>query len=158
MRQTINKVKQTVEQKRILWAYPIAQKLQENHYSLVIRWVGECLRIYASEFKPEKLSKLDKYIQQALDSQNSLTSLLCQEISREIWYLPEREEFQTAIARLWASIAAFKDGEEDGGIMEAGAAVELVLPDISNRPLLERYLEAAVRIREEYESQSSRMG
>lgn len=38
--------------------------------------------------------------------------------------------------------------------MEAISAVELVLPDISDRRLLDRYLEAAVRICEEYESQN----
>ncbi len=38
--------------------------------------------------------------------------------------------------------------------MYTTAAVELVLPDISDRRLLDRYLEAAVRICEEYESQN----
>ncbi len=89
-----------------------------------------------------------------MEEQHLLTPSQCLEISREIWYLPEREEIQTAIARLWGSIAAFKEGEEHGGIMEAISAVELVLPDISDRRLLDRYLEAAVRICEEYESQN----
>ncbi|MEH1770059.1 hypothetical protein [Nostoc sp.] len=68
--------------------------------------------------------------------------------------MPEREEIQTAIARLWGSIAAFKDGEDRGGVMETTRAVELVLPDISARRLLDRYLEAAIIIFEEYESQN----
>jgi hypothetical protein len=104
--------------------------------------------------KSNKLLQLNKYIQQALEEQNVLTSSQCFEMSREIWYLPEREEIQTAIARLWDSIAAFKEGEEHGGVMETTMAVELLLPNISDRRLLERYLEAAVRIYEEYESQN----
>ena len=153
MKKTINNVKQTIIQKRILWAYPIALKLQKYDYSLAILWTVECIQIYSSEFKPQKLSHLNKYIQQARDLQNVLTPLQCDEISRKIWYLPERDEIQTAIARLWGSISAFKDGDEHGGIMEVTMAVELVLPDLSNRSLLDRYLEVAVRISEEYESQ-----
>lgn len=154
MRQIIENVKQTIAQKQILWAYPIARELQKYHYSLAIQWAIECMEMYSSEFESDKFSKLNKYIQQASDSQNVLTSLQCSEISGEIWYLPEREEIQTAIARLWGSIAAFKEGEEHGGIMETTSTVELLLPDISDRHLLDRYLEAAVIIYEEYESQN----
>lgn len=88
-----------------------------------------------------------------IETSNIFTPLQCDEISREIWYLPEREEIQTAIARLWGSISAFKDGEEHGGVMEITMAVELVLPDISDHRLLDRYLETAIKISEEYESQ-----
>ena len=154
MKQIIENVKQTITQKKILWAYPIALTLQKYHYSLAIQWAIQCLQIYASEVNSDKLSQLNKYIQQAMEEQNVLTPLQCNEISREVWYLPEREEIQTAIARLWGSISAFKDGEEHGGIMEATMAVELLLPDTPNRPLLDRYLEAALRICEEYESQN----
>lgn len=154
MEEIIKNVKQTIAQKKILWAYPIALKLQKYHYSLVIQWAIECIQIYSSEIQSDKFSKLNKYIQQAMDSQNVLTPLQCIEISREIWYLPEREEIQTAIAQLWGSISAFKDEEKYLGIMQTTAAVELVLPDISNHRLLNRYLEAAVRICEEYESQN----
>lgn len=154
MKQLIENVKQTITEKKILWAYPIANKLQKYHYSLAIQWAIECIQIYSSETKSDKLSQLNKYIQQAMEEQNVLTPSQCLEISKEIWYLPEREEIQTAIARLWGSIAAFKEGEKHGGIMETTAAVELVLPDISDRRLLDRYLEAAVRICEEYESQN----
>ena len=154
MKQIIENVKQTIAQKEILWAYPIARELQKYHYSLAIQWAIKCIQIYSSEIKSDKLSQLNKYIQQAMDEQNVLTPLQCAEISQEIWYLPEREEIQTAIARLWGSIAAFKDGDEHGGVMETTMAVELVLPDISNHRLLDQYLEAAVRICEEYESQN----
>lgn len=154
MKQIIANVRQIIAQKKILWAYPIALKLQKYHSSLAIQWAVECIQIYSTEIKSNKFSQLNKYIQQAMEEQNVLTPLQCDEISREIWYLPEREEIQTAIARLWGSIAAFKDGEEHGGVMETTRAVELVLPDISDRPLLDRYLEAAVRICEEYESQN----
>lgn len=154
MKELIENVKQTITQKKILWAYPIAKELQKYHYSLAIQWAIECIQIYSSEIKSVKLSQLNKYVQQAIEEQHLLTSSQCLEISREIWHLPEREEIQTAIARLWGSIAAFKEGEEHGGIMEAISAVELVLPDISDRRLLDRYLEAAVRICEEYELQN----
>ncbi|MBD1896832.1 hypothetical protein [Coleofasciculus sp. FACHB-129] len=154
MKQIIGNVKQTIAQKEILWAYPIARELQKYHYTLAIQWAIKCIQIYSSEIKSDKLSQLNKYIQQAMEEQNVLTPSQCLEISREIWYLPEREEIQTAIARLWGSISAFKDGEEHGGVMETTMAVELVLPDISERRLLDRYLEAAVRICEEYESQN----
>lgn len=89
-----------------------------------------------------------------MEEQNVLTPLQSNEIGQKIWYLPEREEVQTAIARLWWSIQAFKAGEEHGGIMEAAMEVELVLPDISNHHLLDQYLEVALRICEEYESQN----
>ncbi|KJH69997.1 hypothetical protein [Aliterella atlantica] len=153
MRQTIENAKQAIAQKKYLWAYPIALKLQKYHYGLAIQWAVECIKIYSSEFESDKPSKLNKYIEQALDSQNDLTPLQCSEIGREIWYLPEREDVQTAIARLWWSIAAFKSGDKHIGIMEAISPVEL-LPDISDRHLLDRYLEAAVKIYEEYESQN----
>ncbi|MGB3510103.1 MAG: hypothetical protein WBA93_12870 [Microcoleaceae cyanobacterium] len=147
-----NNIKQNLTQNSILWAYPIALRLQKYRYSLAIQWTVECIQIYSSEFKPDKLSNLNKYIQQARDLQNVLTALQCDEISREIWYLPKRDEIQTALARLWGSISAFKDGDERGGTMQATMAVELVLPDTSNHRLLDRYLEAAVRICQEDES------
>lgn len=154
MKKIIENVRRTTAHKKILWAYPIALKLQKYYYSLAIPWAVECIQIYSSEIKSNKFSQLNKYIQPAMDEQNVLTPVQCAEISQEIWYLPEREEIQTAIARLWGSIAAFKDGDEPGGVMETTMAVELVLPDISNHRLLDQYLEAAVRICEEYESQN----
>ncbi|MDY6940302.1 MAG: hypothetical protein SWY16_21940 [Cyanobacteriota bacterium] len=67
---------------------------------------------------------------------------------------PRREEVKTAISRVWGSIGAFKAGEEHFGIMEVIMAVELLLPDLSDRHLLNRYLDAAIRIFEEYEAQN----
>lgn len=153
MRQTIEGIKQKITPKSILWAYPIALKLQEYHYSLAIQWTLECLQIYSSEFKPDNLSKLNKYIQQATEERDILTPLQCDEISREIWYLPGKDDFQTAISRLWWSIASFKDGEEQGGIREAVSVVELLLFETFNMHLLYQFLEAAVRIYEDYEVQ-----
>lgn len=154
MRQTIENIKQNIDRKSILWAYPIALKLQKYHYSLTIRWALECLQIYSSEFKPDNLSNLSKYIQQATEEQDILTSLQCDEISREIWYLPGRDVYQTAIARLWWSIGAFKDGDEHGGTMEAISTVELLLFERFDRHLLDRFLQAAIRIYEEYKAPS----
>ncbi|MEM9926311.1 MAG: hypothetical protein AAF915_21595 [Cyanobacteria bacterium P01_D01_bin.50] len=152
MKEILEHVKQTIVQKQILWAYPIVLKLQQNHYSLAIQWVIECIQIYSSEIKSDNFSKLNKYIQQVIDLQNVLTTLQCNEISRELWYDPQREEIQTAIARLWWSIGSFKIAQERDGIIQAVMAVELLLPDISNYRLLNRYLEAAIGISEKYQS------
>lgn len=38
MKEIIENVKQTIVQKKILWAHSIAQKLQQYHYSLAIQW------------------------------------------------------------------------------------------------------------------------
>ena len=154
MREIVDNIKQTITQENILWAYPIALKLQKYRYRLAIQWAVECIQIYSSEVNLNKLCLLNKYIQQAMEEPNVLTPLQCDEIGREIWYLPERDDIQTAIARLWWSISCFKDGKEHHGIMEAISAVELLLPDTSNRSLLDRYLEAAVIICEAYESQN----
>ena len=150
MKEIVENVKQTIGQKQIFWSYPIVLKLQQLHYSLAVKWVIECIKIYSSKFNPDKLSQLKKYTQQAIEEQDILTSSQCHEIARELWYSDEREEIQTAISRLFWSIAAFKDGDEHGGIMEIGSPVELLLPDTSNHQLLDRYLEAARRIYQEY--------
>lgn len=67
--------------------------------------------------------------------------------------MPGKDDFQTAISRLWWSIASFKDGEEQGGIREAVSVVELLLFETFNMHLLYQFLEAAVRIYEDYEVQ-----
>lgn len=152
MKKIVDDVKKTIKQKKILWAYPIALELQKIQYTLAIKWAVECIQIYAIKFNYQKLFLLGKYMQQAVEQSTILTPLQCDNISREIWDLPEREEIQTAIARLWGSISAFNDGEEYGGVMEITMAVELVLPDISDMCLLDQYLDAAVKIYEEYES------
>ncbi|MEI6331351.1 MAG: hypothetical protein WCP16_19065 [Pseudanabaena sp. ELA645] len=154
MKEIIRNVKQTIEQKKILWAYPITKKLENYHHNLAVQWAIECIKIYSSEIKPNKLSQLNRYIQEAIDSQNILSSLESDEIIREIWYIPERDDFQAAVSRLWGAISAFKKGDEHGGIMEATMSIELLLPNISDHRLLDRYLEVAVNICEEYESQS----
>jgi hypothetical protein len=60
MKQIIENVKQTIAQKKILWAHPIARELQKYNYSLAIKWAIECIQIYLSEIKSDKLSQLDK--------------------------------------------------------------------------------------------------
>ncbi|MBZ8178522.1 hypothetical protein G3T18_00185 [Oscillatoria salina IIICB1] len=148
------RAKERIKQNSFLWAYPIALALQKSPYFLAIQWLIECLQIYLYEFKSPRISELNKYIQQARDLSNILTFLQCNEIAQEIWYLSGRDEIQTAIARLWWSISAFNNGKEHGGIMEVVAAIELILPDTSNCLLLDRYLQVAVKIYEEYESQN----
>ncbi|MGB3694447.1 MAG: hypothetical protein WBG70_22840 [Spirulinaceae cyanobacterium] len=154
MKEIIENVRQIMAEKKLTWAYPIALKLQEYDYNLAIQWAIECLQIYSSEIKSDQLSRLDKYVQQAMDSQNALTSSQCREISREIWYLPGREEIQTAVSQLWGAISEFKYGEEQVGAMYSSASVELALPNESDYDLLEQYLESAVRICDEYQSQN----
>ena len=151
MRATIDDVKKNILQKEILWAYPVALKLKKYHYLLTIEWARECIKIYSLKFRSNNFLSLNLCIQKLLKSHDTLTPLQCNKIGREIWYLPGRDEVQTSIARLWWSIEAFIAGEEHGGIMQAIMAVELLLPDLSERDLLDRYLEAAVRIFEEYE-------
>ena len=153
MKEIIKNVKQTIEQKKILWAYPITRKLANYHYNLAVQWVIECIKIYSFERKPNKLSQLNRYIQAAIDSQNILSSLESDEVIREIWYISERDDFQTAVSRLWGAISAFKNGEEHGGIMEVTMSIELLLPDICDHGLLDQYLEAAVEICNEYKRQ-----
>ncbi|NJR32637.1 MAG: hypothetical protein HC778_07220 [Chamaesiphon sp. CSU_1_12] len=82
-----------------------------------------------------------------MDSENIFTSAQCEKISKEIWDSSGREKIQVAISRLWWSIAAFKDGDDMRGISEASMAVELLLPDnLSDRQLLDRYLDSAILI------------
>ena len=152
MEEIINDIKQNIADK-LMWAYPIANKLQECHYSLAIRWAVECIEIFTPEYEPHNLPKIDKYLQQIVEelNQNTLNSLDCYEIYMKIWYSPEREDAQTAVTLLWWSIANFKDGNESSGARDAGAAVEVILPDITNSPLLDKYLEVAQRIYQEHQ-------
>lgn len=153
MKEIIEDVKTTIQSKQILWSYPIISKLYKYRYSLSIQWVLECLQIYSAEIESKKLSELSEYIDLLIASENILTFSDCNKIGQEIWYLPARDEIQTSIARLWWSIASFKSQEEKLGIMECMSAVELLLPDVSNQLLLERYLEAALNIYKIYKSQ-----
>jgi hypothetical protein len=152
MKKIIDNAKQKALQNQIIWAYPIVLKLKEYNSTLSIQWAMECIQIYSFDLKSDKLSNLNKYIWRTTNLQNDLTSLQCAEISREIWYLPEREEIQTAISRLFGAMSAFKDGDEHGGIMETTMTVELLLPDISNHLLLDRYLKVAMKIYEAYKA------
>ncbi len=150
MKEIIDDIKQNITPSKIFWAYPIALKLDEYGYSLAIQWAIECIKIYGYEFNPDKLSQMSKYIQQ-IDERDTLTASQCVEISREIWYLPEREDVQTAVAQLWGSIS-FKYGDEEGEYRarDIASVVELLLPDVFNRSLLDKYLNTAQRIYEEY--------
>jgi hypothetical protein len=150
IKQIISKVKQSVTQKSVLWPYPIALRLQKLHYSLTIQWVAECIQIYFSELGNSKFAELNKYIQQVLGSQESLTASQCDETARKIWYLPERDNVQTAVARLWWILWHYKMGRDHFVVMETTMAIMLLLPEKSSHLLLDRYLEAAVRIYEEY--------
>lgn len=149
MKKAIQDVRRRISSKNIIWAYPIIVELYSNHYALVIRWIIECVEIYLFEFNSNRISEFEHYIQQALSPLNSLSSCEAKNICREIWYYSERDEIQTSLSRLWGAIAAFKDGDERGGIAESNMAVELLLPDLNNK-LLDKYLESAHMIYEAY--------
>ncbi|MCJ8282795.1 MAG: hypothetical protein MJK14_24045 [Rivularia sp. ALOHA_DT_140] len=143
----INDIKQNIADK-FRWSYPIAKKLQKYDYRLAVRFAVECVEVFTLEYESRNLPKLEKYLEQAIEelNQNDLTSCECNEIAKKLWYSPEREDAQTAIARIWWSIANFKDKEEIDGIIEIEMAVSISLPDIRNHPLLDRYLEIAQKI------------
>lgn len=149
----IDRIKQNIAE-MMFWAYPIALKLQEYDYRLAVKWAIECALIFTSEYEPNNFPKLEKYLQQAMEelNHNALTSSECGEIAKKLWYTPEREDAQTAIARIWSSIQFFKDGEEIDGIIQIEMAVHISLPNINNQNLLDRYLEIAQRISTEYRS------
>lgn len=148
MKEIIDYARQNIKQE-LRWAYPIALKLYKDSYDLPIAWAVECLQIYSSEFKPSNINRLNKYIVRALDRdyRDALTSLQCKEIANELWYSPERDDFQTAIARLWWAISDKQDR-----VIEAEMCVSLLLPALSNSLLLDRYLEAAIIIHEEHKA------
>ncbi|MEL6461795.1 MAG: hypothetical protein AAFQ91_26780 [Cyanobacteria bacterium J06621_15] len=157
--ETIDDIKQNIAPFSFRWAYPIALELQKNDYRLAIRWAVECVEMFTLEYEPNNFPKLEKYLKQAMEesNQNALTSLECGEIAKKLWYSPEREDAQTAIARIWWSIQAFKDGHEIDGVIEVEMAVELSLPDTENQLLLDRYLESALRIYRDYEFQPNQL-
>ncbi|MGB3755340.1 MAG: hypothetical protein WBA07_03085 [Rivularia sp. (in: cyanobacteria)] len=136
MEEIINDIKQNIADK-FRWSYPIALKLQQDDYRLTVTWAVECIGIYTSEYEPNNFPKLEEYLKQAMEelNQNALTSSECGEIAKKLWYSPQREDAQTAIARIWWSIQFFKDGEELDGAIEIEMAVALVLPDIKNHLL-----------------------
>jgi hypothetical protein len=156
MKQSIEEVKQILNQKGYIMLYPIASELLKINYKAIVEWSIECMKIYMSESKVDDRLKIDNYIQQLLSSQvdlqNIFTSALCKKIGMEIWNSSGREEIQVAISRLWSSISEFKDGRYiDSGIFYASVSVELLLPDnISDRQLLNRYLDTALLIDEKF--------
>lgn len=156
MKEIVEDIKQQNIEKNFRWAYPIALKLQEYDYRLAVRWAVECVEIFTLEYESKNFPKLEKYLKQAMEelNKNALTSDKCSEIARKLWYSPEREDAQTAVAQIWWSIQCFKDGREIDGVIGVEMAVGLSLPDISNRSLLDRYLEIALRIYREYQQQN----
>lgn len=152
MEEIIEDVRRNITPKTFFWACPVAFELQKYDYSLAIRWAVECIKIYGREFNQSKFEVLSKYIQQ-VDERDNLTCEQCLEICREIWYLPEREDLQTAVSHLWGALGR-KYGEEDGKYRarEIGLVVEVLLPDVSNRDLLDRYLGVALLIYQEYKA------
>ncbi|MBV6626089.1 MAG: hypothetical protein KI793_24670 [Rivularia sp. (in: Bacteria)] len=151
---TIDDIKENIAAFEFRWAYPIALELQKYDYRLAVKWAVECVEIFTVECESNNFAKLEKYLQQATEelNQNALTSCECTQIAKRLWYSSQREDAQTAIARIWWSIQAFKDGEEIGGVTEVEMAVELSLPDGDNHLLLDRYLKIAQRIYRKYEA------
>lgn len=153
--QAIAKTLQIVEgenkSKEILWAVPVVSELNQLDCSLLIRWGGECIKIYLSEFGHPKLDELEKYLKDAIDSGDSYTPSECVDMARKIWYLKGvREEVQTSLSNLWAVIGDCKSGQPS--ILMASNVVTLLLPKLSNHDLLNRYLNAAVSIHKEYKA------
>lgn len=148
VKKAIQDTRERISSKNTIWAYPIIIELCSNHYTLVIKWIIECIKIYSFEFNSIRISEFEQYIQKALASLNALSSCETKDICREIWYHSDRDEIQTSLSRLWGAIAACKDGDERGGIAELNMAVELLLPDLNNNKLLEKYVESALMIYE----------
>ena len=135
----------------MFWACPIAFKLQRQNLSLNILWGAKCIQIYLSKVGDPRLDKFNKYVQQALDFSENLTDLECDQIGRKVWDLPGgRNNVQNSIALLWWLLGRYKRNENPS-ILETNAMVTLLLPDVFNRNFLERYLEVAGKIYEEYE-------
>jgi hypothetical protein len=150
MKKTIGYARKNIERNNCLWAHPIAVKLQLHHHNLAVEWAIQCIKIYSEKMKPGNYYGLDIFVEKAVEEQNhnNLSASECSDIGQEIWNLTGRDEFQTAIARLWWSIANFKDSHEDNGIMEVISVVDLLLPDKSHY-LLDAYLKSAIKISEE---------
>jgi hypothetical protein len=154
IKQAINKVKHSNRSdKKLIWAFPIASELYKLNCSLMIQWGVKCVQMYLSEFGHPKFNELSKYVQQILDSENNLTSLQCTEIGRTIWDLPERDNIQIAIARLWWVLSACKLGHDRAAIMETNSAITLLLPNLSDLDLFDNYLKAAITIYEKNQLQ-----
>lgn len=152
----------------VFWSLFIARELSKNYHSLAIQWAAECIRIRLAESEPSQIIKLDKYIQQALDSQD-ISASECNNIARKIWYLkPGRDRIQTAVARLWWALGDVGTKNKDYGVREIASAVWLVSVDnkfvsldrinlrfIVNYRLSELYIEAALKIYNEYQAKKN---
>ncbi|VEP17512.1 conserved hypothetical protein [Hyella patelloides LEGE 07179] len=170
MKEATDKTRKYLEQSEacLFWSLSIIRELCKHDHNLAIQWAAECIRIRLSECEPEQITKLDKYIQQALDEQNISVSE-CVEIGRTIWYLkPGRNRSQTAVARLWWALGDFSADNKDRGIREINSAIWLVSTEdelvsldrlkrryINNYRLSELYIEAALKIYNEYQAKKS---
>lgn len=156
MEKALDKVKEFIDKGYPHWAYPIASELQKQDNSLAIQWIANCLRIRIKQSPSPHFTKLEDYIQQALDSQNLLTCLeYYEEMARKIWYSPDREEIQTAVSRLWWAIGLLKEGRDyhHRAIQETSAAINLALGDENNIELRNQFIEEATKIYDRYKSQ-----
>lgn len=153
---TIKQIIKSIQEKEIdssaLWAYPIADELKNYSYKLVLEWTIRCIKIYISKFKPFNSTKLEKYIQEVVSLENSLSPSSCDEMGKKVWYSPKRDNVQSAIAYVWWIISQFKLGENYSGVMETTMAIGLSLPDTSDDDLLNKYLEAAINTFSKYKS------
>ena len=115
---------------------------------------GKCIEIYLSEFENSKCQELELYLIEALNSWDSYTSSECIAIGRKIWYLKgSRDEVQTSLSHLWAVVRDCK--ENDVSIWNVCSVVSLLLPKLSNRYLLNRYLKAATIVYQNYKKDQS---
>ncbi|MDJ0725994.1 MAG: hypothetical protein QNJ38_12850 [Prochloraceae cyanobacterium] len=152
--EVINKIKQNKNQENSHFGCEIiARELIKKDRNLGIQWVSKCIQSYLFEFKPSNYIELNNYVQQALDSQKVLTGSQYKEIGLKIWYMMGRDNAQTAVSRLWWAIAEFKLGEDDHGMRDLGASVDLLLFDRDRFDFerFDRYMTEAVKIYQQYE-------
>ena len=169
MREAINKTRQYLKtsENPLFWSLYIVRELCENDHNLAIKWAAECIRIRLTVSESSKITELEKSIQQALDSQD-ISASECFEISRKIWDLkPGRDCLQTSTSRLWAAIGDYKRDNKPN-ITLIGSTVysvstenELVTLDrlkrrsINNYRFSELYIEAALKIHNEYQAEKN---
>lgn len=82
MKEVIDKTKQYLKTSKdpLFWSLYIIRELCNYNFNLAIKWVAECIRICFSECETEQVTRLDKYIQQALDVQK-ISASECNEIA-----------------------------------------------------------------------------
>lgn len=148
----------------LFWSIYIVRELCNNHHILAIKWAAECIRICLFKSELPKITELEKYIQQALDSQD-ISASECFKISRKIWDLkPGRDCIQTSTSGLWAAIGDYKRDNKPSIMLIASTVYsvstedELVTLDplkrrsINNYRLSELYIETALKIYNEYKA------